>query len=197
MPTLTFPTLSRGPSSLSWAMQSMTISHQSPLSGATRTISTLGARWKFTATWPALHGTDRAAVEAFYAQLNGRAGRFYFSPPEYFVPKGTARVGTVNGANQTGSILNVTLAGFATMLKGDFFEVNGELKRMTANATADVGGGASLSFGPPLRASPPSGANINLSSPKATFMLMDDLAGVTVGAGGFIDFTIDAIEAFL
>ena len=197
MPTLTFPTLSRGPSSLSWAMQSMTISHQSPLSGAMRTISTPGTRWKFTATWPALHGSDRAAVEAFYAQLNGRAGRFYFSPPEYLVPKGTARTGSVNGGGQTGSALNVTLTAGTTLLKGDFFQVNNELKRMTADATADGGGGASLSFGPPLRASPPGGAALTLSSPKAIFMLMDDLAGVTVGAGGYIDFTIDAIEAFL
>jgi len=178
-------------------MQSMTQTHTSPLSGATRTIATPGTRWKFTGSWPNLWGTDRAAAEAFLAQLNGRAGRFYFSPPEYYYPKGTARTCTVNGGGQTGTILNVTMNAFTTLLRGDFIEVNGELKRLTASTTADSGGGASLSFGPPLRDSPSSGSSVILTAPKATFMLMDDLAGVTVGPGGYADFTIDAVETFL
>lgn len=198
MPTLTFPTLSRrGPSTINWSLQSMTISHVSPLSGATRTISTPGSRWAFLASWTALGGTDRAAMEAFFAQLNGRAGRFYFSPPEYARPKGTSTSATVNGAGQTGTTLNVTMTAFTTLLAGDFFEVNNELKRLVTPATADSNGNAALSFGPPLRSSPGNGAAVNLIAPKATFMLTDDRAGITVGAGGFADITIDAIETFL
>lgn len=197
MPTINFPTLSRGPASLAWALQSATLQHQSPLSGATRTISTPGSRWTFSASWPALGWADRLKIEAFLAQLNGRAGRFYFSPPEYYYPRGTSRSATVNGGSQTGATLNATMTAFSTLVAGDFFEVNGELKRMIAPATADGSGGCSFSFSPPLRASPSNGASISLQAPRATFMLMDDKAGITVGAGGFADFTIDAIEAFL
>jgi hypothetical protein len=197
MPTISFPTLSRGPASLAWALQSSTLQHQSPLSGATRTISTPGSRWTFSASWPALAYADRSKVEAFVAALNGRAGRFYFSPPEYYYPRGTARTATVNGAGQTGSTLNATMTVFTTLLAGDFLEVNGELKRVTANMAATGGGTGSIGISPPLRASPGAGSAITLTAPKATFMLMDDKAGITVGAGGFCDFTIDAIETFL
>jgi hypothetical protein len=197
MPTLTFPTLSRGPASLAWALQSATLQHQSPLSGATRTISTPGSRWTFSASWPALAYADRSKVEAFLASLNGRAGRFYFSPPEYYFPKGSARSATVNGGSQTGSSLNVTMTAFWTLKAGDFLEVNGELKRVTSDMSADSNGLGTVNFAPPLRASPANGAAISLQAPTATFMLMDDKAGVTVGPGGFADFTIDAIETFL
>lgn len=198
MATLTFPTLTRkGPSTIAWSLQAATITHVSPLSGATRTIATPGSRWSFTAVWPNLDKPDRDRIEPFLAQLNGRSGRFYFSPPEYYYPKGTARTATVNGGSQTGTALNVSMVAFTTLLAGDFFEVNGELKRMTAAATADAGGAATLSFAPPLRASPGNGAAITLTAPKATFMLVDDRAGVSIGAGGYADFTLDAIEAFL
>jgi hypothetical protein len=197
MPTISFPALSRAPSTLTWGLRSSTLTHLSPLSGSMRTLSTPGARWAFSAAWPAISGSDRRLIEAFIAQLNGRAGRFYYSPPEYHFPKGTARTATVNGAGQTGSAINVSLVAFATLLAGDFFEVNGELKRMTASATADAGGAATLSFGPPLRAAPPNGAAISLTAPRATFMLSDDQAALPVGPGGYADFTLDAIEAFL
>jgi len=168
----------------------------SPLSGAVRTLSTLGARWRFVSTWASLEGTDRHVMEAFLGALNGRAGRFYFSPPEWVVPKGTARTGVVNGGSQTGSVLNVTLVAGATFKAGDFFEVNNELKRITANVTADGAGAASLAFTPPLRASPTGGASLVLTAPRAAFMLIDDEVGVTVTTGGRADVTIDAIEAF-
>lgn len=197
MPTLTFPTLSRGPAALAWSMQAATLEHRSPLSGSSRTISTPGTRWAFSATWPNLARADRLLVEAFLTSLNGRAGRFYYWHPNYYYPRGTARTGFVNGAGQSGTSLNVVLTANATLLAGDFFEVNGELKRMTSSVTATAGGNATLLFGPPLRNSPGNGVTVTLTTPKATFMLMDDRAGLTLNAGGFADFSIDATETFL
>jgi hypothetical protein len=217
MPTITFPAdllERRGPSSVTWSLQAATLTHQSPLSGAMRTIATPGSRWRFTAIWPALspyRGTqnpnahsDRGAVEAFLAQLNGRAGRFYFYPPESITPDHGMRAGnnritqaTVNGASQTGSSLLCTATYYSEALAGSFFSVNGELKRITVGSATDLSGNITLNFSPPLRSSPANGAAISFVKPVGTFMLMDDNAGLTVGPGGYADFTLDAIEAFL
>jgi hypothetical protein len=219
MPTISFPAdlLSRrGPSSITWGLQSSTLTHTSPLSGAIRTVSTPGARWRFTATWPALSPeyqylggapqalTDRHAIEAFMAQLNGRAGRFTFYPPESVTERSGMRVNTiyitqatVNGAGQTGTSLLCTATHQQVAWPGAFFSVNGELKRITQAASTDVSGNITLVFTPPLRSSPPNGANVSFVRPLGTFMLVDDYAGLTVGPGGYADFTLDAIEAFL
>jgi hypothetical protein len=217
MPTIAFPADllgRRGPSSITWGLQSNTLTHVSPLSGAVRTVSTPGARWRFTATWPALSPawnqtgaaqTDRSLVEGFLTTLNGRAGRFTFYPPESVTENsGTRRPtsavitqATVNGGGQTGSTLACTASYYKEAWIGQFFSVNGELKRITVVSTTDVGGNIVLTFGPPLRASPPNGANISFVKPTSTFMLIDDYAGLQVGPGGYADFTLDAIEAFL
>lgn len=196
MPTLAFPTLSRGPSSLAWSLVSKTMTHASPLSGATRTLALPGAQWKFTATWPALSGDERRQVEGWLASLNGRAGRFTFSPPEYPVPRGTLRSATINGPLQTGSSLVLSTTASATLLAGDFVQLpTGQLVRVTANATANGAGGMTVSIAPPIRVSPTHGAAVTVINPAATFMLASDESGLVIGAGGFADWTLDAIEA--
>lgn len=213
MPTIDFPISrigGRAPSSLVWSLQSNTLVHQSPLSGAVRTLSMPGARWRFTAQWPALspvslvsNGQHPAkAIEAFLAALNGRAGRFYFSPAPWISYEGPGTTNastvsaTVNGAGQTGSYLNATTTPSRQFLYGQFFEVNGELKRLTEVTASDGAGNVGYFFGPPLRSSPPNGATINFATPRSTFMLTDDNAGLSYRPGGLADFTLDAIEAF-
>lgn len=196
MPTLTFPTLSRGPAQLAWSLVSKTLTHTSPLSGATRTLALPGAVWKFTAVWPALSGDERRTVEGWLAALNGRAGRFTFSPPEYWLPRGTARTATVAGPLQTGSTLALLTTAGATLLAGDFLQLaTGQLVRATAAATADGAGNLSVPIAPPLRTSPANGSSVTLANPKATFMLASDEAGLVIGAGGYADWTLDAVEA--
>jgi hypothetical protein len=219
MPTVAFPAdqlTRRGPSSITWGLQSSTLTHTSPLSGSIRTLSTPGARWRFTATWPALKPvydaistipapiSDRAVIEAFLASLNGRAGRFTFYPPESVTVQNGLRVNTtfisqatVNGAGQTGTFLLCTATHPSVAWQGVFFSVNGELKRITQSTATDVSGNITLAFSPPLRSSPPNGAAVSFVKPLGTFMLVDDYAGLTVGPGGYADFTLDAIEAFL
>lgn len=224
MPIYTFPADlldRRGPSSINWSLASNTLQHVSPLTGATRTISLPGARWKFTATWNALSPyqsersvavgsacfSDRSIIEAFLAKLNGRAGRFYFYPPEQVSntylwglgPYSGSAVteGTVDGGGQTGTSLNITATYYRVAVQGQFFEVNGELKRVTDATGNTPDGRMTLLFSPPLRASPPNGANVKFVKPLGIFMLQDDVAGLNVGPGGYADFTLDAVEAFL
>lgn len=196
MPTLAFPVLSRGPSSLAWSLVSKTMTHTSPLSGATRTLSLPGAVWKVTATWPALVGDERRVVEGWLAALGGRAGRFTFSPPEYWLPRGTLRSATINGPLQTGSTLALSTTASATLLAGDFLQLpTGQLVRVTANASANGAGGITASIAPPLRSSPTHGTAVTVANPAATFMLASDESGLVIGAGGYADWTLDAVEA--
>lgn len=105
----------------------------------------------------------------------------------------------VFGASQTGkSLVTQNWTPSTTVLKtGDFFSVNGELKMMTADATSDSSGYATLNFVPPLRSSPANLAAIDFSSPQGTFMLTGDTSEWSVMEGNlFADFVIDAVEVF-
>ena len=84
----------------------------------------------------------------------------------------------------------------ATLLAGDFFAVNGELKMVVADATADGAGEMTLTLEPPLRSSPADNAAITLSSPTATFMLASDEAKWNTQPGKFSSFPVDCIEAW-
>ena len=215
MATIAFPAdtlLCRGPASITWGLQGQTLKHQSPLSGAIRTVRTPGSRWRFTAQWPLLspqyrpvypYASDRAQIEAFLAALDGQANRFTFYPPESVGPDHGMRgstnhivSATVNGAGQTGTTLACMATYYSETLAGSFFSVNGELKRIVSSDSTAPGGAIFLHFSPALRASPPHGAFVSFVKPVSTFMLLDDYAPVTVGAGGFAEFTLDAIEAW-
>lgn len=77
--SLPFPNIRR-PSEVAWRLRSLTQTHQSPLDGTTQTLRQPGERWAATIAWPALVDPDRRVLEAFLAQLGGRAGRFLYGP---------------------------------------------------------------------------------------------------------------------
>ena len=199
MTTIAWPTLSRdGPAEVEWSLLSNTQTFTSPLSGSVQTVEMPGARWRISFTLANLSEADTAALSAFMVRLRGRAGRFSlhnWARPE---PRGTAS-GTpaVAGASQTGTTLAIDgLAAGATLLAGDYFAVNGELKMVVANATADGTGAMTVTFEPPLRASPADNAPLTLSRPTATFMLEDDAARFITRAGRVTDVAIVGVEAF-
>lgn len=81
---------------------------------------------------------------------------------------GTAQTGT--GLNVKG--LPVSTAGL--LLPGDWFEVNGELKRATAALNSDAGGLGYLQFEPPLVYSPADNEPIIVNTPLGRFILADN-----------------------
>lgn len=199
MTTLTWPTLTKGtPAQLEWSLMANTQTYQSPLSRSVQTVELPGARWRVSFTLEDLDAADTAILQAFMAKLRGRAGRFTLHNFARTSPRGTA-AGTplVAGASQTGTSLN--LDGFTagtTLLAGDFFGVNGELKMVVADATANGSGQMAVTFEPPLRSSPADNAAITISSPTATFMLEDDAMRTITRAPFFSDISIVAIEAW-
>ena len=199
MTILTWPTLTRSaPRVLDWSLQPNTQAFQSPLSGAVQTVEMPGARWKASFMMENLHDADSALLQAFLVKLRGRAGRFYLYNFARSEPRGTQRGSPlVMGAAQTGTtlIIDGCTVG-ATLLAGDFLEVNGELKMIVADATASGSGQMTLTIEPPLRASPADNAAVTLSQPKAIFMLAGDEAKWNTQPGRFSSFPIDCIEAW-
>lgn len=198
MTTLTFPTLSRLPDVFDFGLTSNTMTHRSPLSQAVQTVEMPGARWRFSFTMNDLEEADTAQLQAFLAKLRGQAGRFYMYNMARPTPRGAA-TGTpkVNGASQTGTALITdgwAISQIGILKAGDFFGVNGELKMCVADCNSDGGGNATITFEPPLRASPAENADISVSSPTATFMLTADDSGWSTRSPVWTTFNLQGAE---
>ncbi len=177
MPTLTMPS-TPGFRASRFGLVANTQTFRSPLDGTVQTLELTGARWQAHYELPPMKRAQAAAWTAFLTELLGSAGRFHGFDPDARMPRGSA-LGTplVNGAGQTGKGLIVdgwSELETGLLLPGDYFEVNGELKMVTASVASDSAGEAALAFTPPLRASPADGAALTLANPKVTMMLADD-----------------------
>jgi len=199
MTTLTWPTLTRSaPRVLDFSLLPNTQSFSSPLSNAVQTVEMPGARWQMSFVMENLTEVDAAAMQAFLVKLRGRAGRFYLYNFARSTPRGSIS-GTplVKGASQTGGTLVIDGCTVgSTLLAGDFIGVNGELKMVVADATADGAGEMNLTIEPPLRSSPADNAAITTDRPTATFMLSGDELKWNTQPGKFSSFPIDCIEAW-
>lgn len=175
MTTFAFPTLSIPTfSTLDWWLDPNTQVFESPLDKSVQTLELPGSRWRFSGVFNVLQEPDAALLEGFLAQLRGRANRFTMYNQSRPVPRGTVNLSgvLVNGNQAAGTTLNIKTAGAAkTLLIGDYIGVNGEVKIVVANATADGSGNASVTFEPPLRAAVTDGMAVTTNQPTATFML--------------------------
>lgn len=169
MAILTFPAIT--PARSSWGLKSITETFTSPLNGAVQTAGRLGSRWKATLDFFPLNDTQTRLMESFFMQLDGMAGRFYLTPHHRL---GTGAACTVNGAGQVGSTLMLTCAANRLFLAGDYFNVNGEFKMITADVTASGAGAVTVQFAPMLRASPPNTASVVFTQPTILAMLTVD-----------------------
>lgn len=198
MTTLTFPTLSRLPSSFDFGLVSNTMTFVSPLSQAVQTIEMPSARWRFSFTMQNLEEADAALLQAFLVQLRGQAGRFYMYNMARTSPRGVG-TGTpkVNGASQTGVTLVTdgwTISQTGILKAGDLFSVNGELKMVVADCNSDSGGNATITFEPPLRASPSDNADLTTASPTTTFKLTSDDNGWSTQSPVWTTFNLQGVE---
>ena len=198
MSDITFPTLSRIPRDLTFGIVWNTQVSTSPLSGAVQTLELPGARWQISFRLSDREEADSVLIQAHLLKLRGRVNRsliYNFARP---VPRGTiAGTPLVNGASQTGNTLAIDgcTAG-TTLLAGDFFSVNDELKMLTADATANGAGAMSLSLDEPIRTSPSDNSAIVTASPTCIMRLASDEIAADYQAGRFSSFTLEAVETF-
>ena len=177
MATLTMPATPEF-ASANFRLIANTQTFRSPLDGTVQTLELTGARWRANYNLPVMTRAEAAAWQAFLASLKGQSGRFFGFDPAARTPRGSA-LGTplVVGASETGESIatdgwDINETGL--LLPGDFFEVNGELKLVTASVDSDGGGAATISFVPSLRASPANNAPITTANPRCTMMLETD-----------------------
>lgn len=170
--------------------------------GTVQTIDFGGAFWQASFTLTGMKGdSDQFRLwKAFFMQLGGRSGRFYGYDPDKRTPAGTG-TGTplVNGANQTGNMVIIDGATInqATWLKqGDYFQINGEYKCMTADAASDGSGNVTLNFFPQLRSSPPDNDPIVVTNPKCLMMLDSPNLQWQSDSAKLISLSFTAREAF-
>lgn len=160
-----------------FGLRANTQSFESPLTRSVQTLELTGARWFATYELPPMKRSQVAVWMAFLIGLQGRAGRFYGYDPDCRRPRGSgAGAPLVNGAGQSGSsLITDGWAALEPVLKaGDYFTVNGELKMVTADASANGAGQATIAFKPSLRASPADNAALTLNDASCTMMLIDD-----------------------
>jgi hypothetical protein len=207
MAILTFPASSLpSVASLSWHLRHNTQNFRSPLDGTIQTAVLPGAYWRCVISYDLLTLTQARILSAFFAELEGAGGRFYFSPPHLATARGIA-TGTplVNGASQTGSSIITdgwTNSTTNILRKGDLISWNTSAGRELHEVIADVNSGATtgpatISIKPPIRVSPADNAAITVASPSGVFALEDDEVGsYDVRPGPFASITIAMREAY-
>jgi hypothetical protein len=174
----------------------------SPLTKATQRLLLGGTRWIFTGTLPHMTRAQAAEWIAFFDKLEGMVNTFNGFDPDCKTPRGNIAGSTplVDGGSQTGSTLVTDgwAASTTVLKKGDYFSVNSELKRVTADAITNGSGQVTISFKPALRSSPSNNAAITVQNTTCTMILVDDMQGIweTNHNGIYLPKTFSAIEVF-
>ncbi len=202
MATLTMPNTTTI-ATFTFGLVSNTQTFTSPLDKTVQTLELTGARWEFEVDLKPMKRPLAAPWVAFLTQLDGRSGRFFGFDPSATSPAGSGGGDSplVKGASQTGKSLITdawTLSQSGLLIPGDFFEVNNELKMVTADVDSDGAGDATIAFTPSLRSSPTDDAPLTLIDPKVTMMLRDDdAASWDLTGAAFYGMAFAGIEVFV
>jgi hypothetical protein len=203
MSILAFPAI-LAPSGVSWRLRALIQTHESPFDGSAQTLALPGARWGASVVWQSLRPAQARVMEAFLAQMAGRAGRFTFGPPHG--PRQAVGTGApvVNGTGQVGDLLSIRgwVADAQAFLVGDWLSFLDDVGRrrlhqVTADAVADGDGIASVQIAPPLRRSPPDGAPVEITAPLGVFKLAEDAPAISVRPPLLGSVTLEIEEALV
>lgn len=154
-----------------------------------RTEDLGGAKWALQAAWTDLTDDEAPLLQAFLAALGGPAGRTLQGDMGYLIrgPRGAASgAPTILSFGQVGSALLTDGWTPSTLVlrEGDYVawwvgpalqdDSDREMHMVTADATSDVSGQATVNIAPPLRLSPEGGAAIDVAAATCKMRLLDD-----------------------
>jgi hypothetical protein len=130
---------------------------------------------------------------SFYDYISTRAAGDF----QFLSWVSAARCALVNGSSQTGGSL--VIDGLPTSTNGlaragDWFEVNGELKRLTADLNSDSSGNGYLIFEPTLRTSPANNAPVIFRNPMGRFLLAEESTSWATRPGILSDIELSLVE---
>ena len=154
-------------------------------------------RWEGLLTTPMLFPADVRTVMNFLVDV-GMYGQFLLPHPDYDGPSAGTTSGRVLGSGQTGRqlIVDDLPVSAAVALEGDWFQVNSEFKRLTANATTNGSGQVTLNFKPPLRVSPIDNDEVIFDEPVLLAELTS-MPGEETDSLRMMSFTISFQEALV
>jgi len=184
----------------SWSVISNTQGFTSDLNGATQTAVLPGARWSASLTFTNRTGREARALQGFLAGLQGTAGRFYLTPV-HWTPLGSPAGTPVVAVSQSPNAITLQTSGWNVsvtdlLVSGDYFEINGELKKITADVSSNASGEATLEFAPPLRIAATLDQSIRYTEPRSIMQLKgDDQASWQASGPHIYAVTMDAFEA--
>lgn len=125
----------------------------------------------------------------------------------FTAPAGTATLEpSIRGINAIGEWVEVdavqlepgpvatAYAGFPTLLRGDRVSIAGRRVMLTADATANDAGTATLSFQPPLNAAASSGAAVTLIRPTTRYVLTTPVVVMPVRGNKLPGFAVEMVE---
>lgn len=162
-----------------------------------------GARWMMNVDFPPCVRADAEELIGELLALNGREGTFLLGDPANRSPRGTAPgAPVVMGSGQSGKTLlsdGWTPSRSGILLRGDWLQLgtgaSSELHKITAPASSDVYGGASLEIWPPIRTAPADNDAIVVTSPKGLWRLAPGQGGWTIGLAKIYGIQFSALEA--
>lgn len=176
---------------------------ESPFTYKQQVFQHTGQRWSASVKIPPVKRELAEPWVAFLLSLKGRSGTFLLGDPLCTSPQGSAG-GTpvVNGADQTGSTLNISGAtpSQTNWLKaGDYIQLgsasSAKLHKVLLDVDTDGSGEATLDIWPDLRASPSNGATVITNDCKGVFRLTDNSRSWNINNANSYGIAFDAIEA--
>lgn len=194
------PDYPTSPSPMEATVTSVTPTLVSVTNSLKRQTRSRGAHmWQIEFRYGVMTRATMAPLWAFLVDRDGRSGSFTVKVPS-MTPQGTvAGTPRVNGASQTGRsiITDGWTAGSAIYKAGDWIQFDGDDKvyMVTADATADGSGNATISIFPSLRRSPNDNASV-ITDPYFTVTLASDITAVDISQClHSIGFTVELLES--
>lgn len=161
-----------------------------------------GQQWRATITVPTIQRDFAEEWNTFLLKLNGSFGTFLLGDPNGTTPRGSvAGTPLVNGAAQTGNILNVD--GFTpdqtnVLRAGDYIQLgtfaDARLYKVLDDVDSDGSGEAALTLWPNMRESPADNSPVITSSPQGVFRLINNTNGWDINSESQYFITFEAQE---
>lgn len=159
------------------------------------------AYWTFTIPVLPRSNAEAKKWRAAMVELANMSNSFEATPPGYRGSEYSQSGGSpivVNGGGQLGRELAYSGADAdAVVFKpGEYFSVNGELKIVTAESSANASGEGVVEFEPAFRNPPPNSDPIEISAPVASFRLVGPIGGWQLSPNRLHSFTLNAVETY-
>lgn len=175
MTTITLPLTPR-PNGMAWKLIQPSQVNTSEWTGARQVLPSNRGWWECQYSMPVISGTTNVlAWRSFFAQARGAANDFQV-PVDVVAQSKLPNTVLVRGAGQTGrSIITDGWPASSTVMKaGQFITIENQLVQLTANATSDGSGIATLTFEPAIRAAPADNAPVEYRNPYCLMYMTEE-----------------------